>query len=245
MPSSPIAAVEILGIEAGGRGAALGRERRDAGARPARGAARQLLDAAAGRGRPDPGDPFDLCGPGLPGRRSRACAAAPIGRVRYESAQRRGGAGGAARVLRARGHPAGAGERARAGRRAPLGRRASRQAGCWSACPAAATRTCRRCRRRWVRRGERQAAGAHGGRRRRAGPARASRRRCEPPRTRGQPALVAYLTAGFPSRERFREICWRGCRGRRCGGDRRAVLRSHGRWRDYPARQRAGAAQRA
>ncbi len=54
-------------------------------------------------------------------------------------------------------------------------------------------------------------------------------------------ALVAFLTAGFPSQDRLpRGSGSRRRRGRR-GRDRRAVHRSAGRWRDHPALQPRGA----
>ena len=69
---------------------------------------------------------------------------------------------------------------------------ASRQRRSWSASPAAATKTCRHCRARcwrWRNEAARDASALRSAR----------------PRAEGEPALVAFLTAGYPSRERFRE----------------------------------------
>ena len=59
---------------------------------------------------------------------------------------------------------------------------------------------------------------------------------------RGAPALVGFLTAGFPTRRHFRENLARRRRVVRCGGDRRPVLRPDGGRFHHPARElcRAG-----
>ena len=161
-------------------------------------AARHLLDAAAGRGRTDPGDALGLRGPGL------LRASAPSTRCCLD-------AGGCATRRRAtRRHS----RRVRDAERVP---RAS----------------CRRSRVRMRSPAPSAGPRSHPGRTvagrpfraRRQGHADAAARRCspaEPPHERtapaeriseqhpqraragGEPALVAYLTAGFPARARFR-----------------------------------------
>ncbi len=77
----PDAAVEIIGVEAGGRGAAARRERRHGGLRPPGSAARHLLDAAAGCGRADPGDSLGVGGLDYPSVGPEHALLAAVGRV--------------------------------------------------------------------------------------------------------------------------------------------------------------------
>ena len=110
---------------------------------------------------------------------------------------RRGGAGGGEGVLRIRRHPAGARERACAGGRATLGAAQSGQA-----------RAGRpfRPRRQGHADAVADAARAPGGRQMSDVAARAHRRRAAQCVAAARaPALVAFLTAGYPQREQFRE----------------------------------------
>src|SRR5205814_141919 len=91
----PDATVEIIGVEAGGRGP--GRERRDARLRAARRTARRVLDAAAERRRPDPRDAFGVRGARL--SRCRPGARAAVGH-RTRSLPDRGRRGGSRRSAR-------------------------------------------------------------------------------------------------------------------------------------------------
>ena len=119
--------VQIIGVEAGGRGTGLGENAATPRLRPARRAARQLLAAAAGRGRPGAGDrtrspPASTIRASAPS--TRCCMTDRPRAVR--SGHRRRGAGGAAGMLRSRGHPAGARVRARASSASSAGRAPTR-----------------------------------------------------------------------------------------------------------------------
>ena len=235
--------VEIIGVEAGGRGCGLGENAATLVIRPARRAARQLFDAAAGSGRPDPGDAFDLGGTGLSGRRPRACAAAlrsvacatrPRAMTRrWRRCANAASAKASCRRSRARMRwPVRAAGPPASGRRILIGLsgRGDKDMPTLTADAAVAGRSepaMTRRRRRWQSTPRERIVSA----------LRAAAKH-------GQPALVAFLTAGFPSREAIpRTSDRRGQRSRR-GRDRRAVLRPDGRWRHDPARQRAGAARR-
>ncbi len=123
----PDATVEILGIEAGGRGSGLGQNAATLSHGSPGCTAWQLLNVAAGRRRADPGDALGVGGPGLPRGGTRARAAG-CHRPRYlHHRERRGGTGGGGDTEPARGHPAGAGKRPRPGRCAALGARESGQ----------------------------------------------------------------------------------------------------------------------
>ena len=233
--SSATQSCEIIGIEAGGTRQRARRERRDARVRPARRAARRVFAAAAGRGRPDPGDALGLRGPRLSGRRPRAFAAA-VGRARAlrsrdatTSRSRR-----STECCRSRGHPARHRIRARARGREALGAAQSRASKCSSASPAAATRTCRRCSAPcWLkRRSDHEAAAKESARR------SAARARRHAASSRSSPRAIRTARS---SREHLTRDRQRGRRGR----DRRAVHRPDGRRHDHPALEPRGAARRA
>ena len=124
------AAVKIFGVEAGGRGPALGEHSATLSyGKPGR-AARHAHDAALRRARPDPGDALDLGGPRLSRRRPRARAAASDRARRVRDGERRRDAGIARGALRDRGHSARARELARARGGEALGREQSAALAC-------------------------------------------------------------------------------------------------------------------
>ena len=144
--SSAIRAVELVGVEAGGRGAGDGRARRDAQPRQARRAARHLQLRPAGRRRPDGRRPFGLGRPRLSRRRPGAQLLEGHRPGALHQRQRRRGAGGVSHLCSRLEGILPALETAHAVVEAMRHRGAAARTRTWwsSASPAAATRTASR-----------------------------------------------------------------------------------------------------
>ena len=100
--------VQLIGVEAGGRGSRARRALPVADAGPARRPARRAQLPAAGRGRAGRRHALDLRGPRLPGRRARARVPQGRGARRLRQRHRRRRARGVPGPGAHRGHPAGA-----------------------------------------------------------------------------------------------------------------------------------------
>ena len=229
MPSSPMPPSRSSASRPAGAAPGSARTRRP-WPRAARRAARQLFDAAAGRGRADPGDALGLRRARLSGRRTGARSAAALGRVRYETASDAEALAAVRECASARASCRRSRARTRWPARRALGARAPGQhvLVCLSG------------------RGDKDMPTL------RAHPAR-GRRRHESARAhqpaRSAPPPQGRAGAGGLSDRRLPEAraVRRASRARvaaasRRGGDRRAVHRSDGRRRDHPALQPRGAA---